>query len=93
MIKLQNEHIETNKRHIIMQINELLIVNYRNGYRFEVCKNSENEYMIMRFNYHNYGLNLTSDKTYKTLSSTITAGKNILMNHFKRTGYLTRNYL
>lgn len=68
-----------------METNELLTINCDNGYHFEICKEL-NGFIIMRFSYYNYGLNLSSDKLYKTLPNAIAAGKNILINHFKRSG-------
>lgn len=70
-----------------MKTNELLTVDYKNGYYFVVCKNDDDTFIIMRFNYYNYGLNLSSENTYKKLSHAIVAGKNIINNHWKRTGY------
>ena len=73
-----------------LSINEILTVDYKNGYRFKVCKHDEGKFIIMRFNYYNYGLNLSSEKEYKQLAHAIIAGKNILTNHLKRQGYIKK---
>ena len=66
-----------------METNDCVKINYKNGYYFEICKEVSG-FIIMGFNYYNYGLNLSSEKNYTKLSHALSAGKNILNNHMKR---------
>ena len=67
----------------MLTVNECKTVYDTYGYWFEICRDAEG-YMIMRFNYAQYGLNLSSDKVYKSEGSCIAAAKNICNAHFKR---------
>lgn len=66
-----------------MELNELLTVTYNLGYKYTISR-QKNGYIIMGFNYYQWGLNLSSDKVYKTIGSCHGAAKNILNNHIKK---------